>query len=418
LKGQPGSEKVFFTTKILNFQEVSPVSTQAVREYLALVWEQYKLANRKMRSTLLDEVCRNLKMHRKAAIRALSSTKPPRSIQGKGARSKHRRYSEASKDALVKVWRTMNYMGSIRLKPALKDWLPHFQGCSDAVKEELLRMSPKTMDRFLKSAKAELNRKINTGTRRGLRKMITQIPIRNLGEKPNELGHCEVDTVAHCGESMSGTFAWTVTLTDILSGWTECESVWGKTGENVVKALKAIEKRLPFPIKSFYFDNGSEFLNEDMFKEFINSETRIEKIKVFRSRPYRKNDQCYVEQKNYTHVRLLMGYGRIDWKKAIPMMNNAYRSEWSAIQNLFSPQQQLVEKIREGSKVRRWMSEAMTPLERLGGYLPESKYQELMLIKKSTDPFKTNAALKKKVRDMFGYFKNSIPKSQRGKILQ
>ena len=113
-----------------------------------------------------------------------------------------------------------------------------------------------------------------------------------------------------------------------------------------------------------------------------------------------------------------MGYGRIDWKKAIPMMNNAYRSEWSAIQNLFSPQQQLVEKIREGSKVRRWMSEAMTPLERLGGYLPESKYQELMLIKKSTDPFKTNAALKKKVRDMFGYFKNSIPKSQRGKILQ
>ncbi len=99
------------------------MSTQAVREYLALVWEQYKLANRNMRSMLPDEVCRNLKMHRKSAIRALSSSKPPRSIQGKGAKTKRRRYSEASKEALVKVWRTMNYIASIRLKPALKDWL-------------------------------------------------------------------------------------------------------------------------------------------------------------------------------------------------------------------------------------------------------------------------------------------------------
>lgn len=309
-------------------------------------------------------------------------------------------------------------MASLRLKAALKDWLPRYQGCSEAVKEELYRMSAKTMDRYLKAAKAELNRKTNTGTRRGLRKMITQIPVRNLGEKPNELGHCEVDTVAHCGDSMSGTFAWTVTLTDIMSGWTECESIWGKNGVDVVKALRAIEKRLPFSIKCFYFDNGSEFLNDDIFKAFVQPKNGDEKIKVFRSRPYRKNDQCYVEQKNYTHVRKIMGYGRIDWKKAVPMMNNAYRNEWSTIQNLFSPQQQLVEKIREGSKVRRWMSEAMTPLERLGGNIPEEQYQALMDLKKSTDPFKVNAALKKKIRNMFGYFKNTIPKRHHGKILQ
>jgi hypothetical protein len=274
------------------------------------------------------------------------------------------------------------------------------------------------MDRYLKAAKAELNRKINTGTRRGLKKMITKIPIRNLGEKPNELGHCEVDSVAHCGDSMSGTFAWTITLTDIMSGWTECETVWGKHAKDVVKALKKIEERLPFAIRCLYFDNGGEFLNEEMLNEFVESKTRTEKIKVFRSRPYRKNDQCYVEQKNYTHVRLLLGYGRIDWKKAVPMMNNAYRNEWSKIQNLFSPQQQLVEKIRECSKVRRWMSEAMTPLERLGGNIPEEDYQKLMQLKKSTDPFCINAALKKKVKNMFGYFKHSIPKSLRGKILQ
>jgi hypothetical protein len=326
LKGQPGSEIVLFTTKVELFPEDAPVSTQAVREYLALVWGQYKLANRKMRSTLLDEVCRNLKMHRKAAIRALKSPKPPRSSQGKGAKPRRPRYSEASKEVIVQVWRKMNYMASIRLKPALKDWMPHYDGCSQPVKDELLRMSPKTMDRYLKAAKAELNRKINTGTRRGLKKMITKIPIRNLGEKPNELGHCEVDSVAHCGDSMSGTFAWTITLTDIMSGWTECETVWGKHAKDVVKALKKIEERLPFAIRCLYFDNGGEFLNEEMLNEFVESKTRTEKIKVFRSRPYRKNDQCYVEQKNYTHVRLLLGYGRIDWKKAVPMMNNAYRA--------------------------------------------------------------------------------------------
>ena len=394
------------------------MSNQAVREYLALVWEQYKLSNKKMRSTILDEVCRNLKMHRKAAIRALSREHAPRALQGKGSKGKRSRYSDASKLAIIQIWKSMNYMASLRIKAALKDWLPHYQGCTDAVKGELFRMSSKTMDRYLKVSKAELNRKMNTGTRRGLRKMITQIPIRNLGEKPSELGHCEVDTVAHCGDSMSGTFAWTVTLTDIMSGWTECESIWGKHGVNVVKALKEIEKRLPFQIKAFYFDNGSEFLNEDIFNEFIKSKTRQEKIKNFRSRPYRKNDQCYVEQKNYTHVRKLMGYGRINWKNAVSMMNNAYRKEWSTIQNLFSPQQQLVEKIREGSKVRRWMSEAMTPLERLGGHMPESDFQKLKLVQKSTDPFSTNAKLKKKVKEMFGYFKNSIPETQRGKILQ
>ena len=394
------------------------MSSQAVREYLSLVWEQYKNSHRKLKTILLDEVCRNLQIHRKAAIRALNGTKAPRSSQGKGSKTRKKRYSDASKEALVQVWRLMNYMASIRLKPALKDWLPCYQGCSEAVKEELLRMSPKTMDRYLLAAKAALNRKTNTGTRRGLRKMITQIPVRNLGERPVELGHCEVDTVAHCGDSMSGIFAWTVTLTDIVSGWTECESVWGKHGLGVVKALKEIEKRLPFPIKSFYFDNGSEFLNEDMLKEFIKSGNRKEKIDIYRSRPYKKNDQCYVEQKNYTHVRLLMGYGRIDWQKTIPMMNNAYRKEWSIIQNLFSPQQKLVEKIREGSKVRRWMSEAVTPMERLRALLPEKDYEKLKLLKNATDPFKTNSALKKKVRNMFGYFKNSIPKSYRGKILQ
>ena len=115
--------------------------------------------------------------------------KAPRTSQCTGAKTKKRRYSDASKEALVHLWRTMNYMASIRLKPALRDWLPCHQGCSETVKEELLRMSPKTMDRYLLAAKAALNRKTNTGTRRVLRKMVAQIPIGNLSEKPMELCH-------------------------------------------------------------------------------------------------------------------------------------------------------------------------------------------------------------------------------------
>ena len=132
------------------------------------------------------------------------------------------------------------------------------------LRSELLAMSTSTIHRYLADARSALRRKENCGTRKGPNKHIASVPIRPLGEMPQVPGHCEIDCVAHCGDSMSGTFTWTLTLTDMVTGWTECEALWGKTGAAVRVALRTIEKRLPFPLKALYSDNGSEFMNEDV----------------------------------------------------------------------------------------------------------------------------------------------------------
>jgi hypothetical protein len=206
-----------------------------------------------------------------------------------------------------------------------------------------------------------------------------------------------------------------VNLTDIATGWTECESVWGKDGYSVMKAIERMEKRLPFKLIALYVDNGSEFLNEDVVEKYAASR-KPDPIKVFRGRPYRKNDQAYVEQKNYTHVRSIMGYGRIDWEKTIGHMNDLYRKEWRNLQNFFMPQQKLVEKHREGSKIIRKMDSGKTPFERLKEFLSDEQLIRLCEEKEKLNPFKLRHNQRSKVRQMFGYYKNSISKDEWGKM--
>ena len=140
--------------------------------------------------------------------------------------------------------------------------------------EQLLSMSERVIECFLMEKKAQMRRKLNTGTRRGVRKLVTVIPIKPLGLRPEEPGHVEADIVAHCGGSLSGIFAWTLTVTDLATGWTECHAVWGKCGKAVALALIEIEKRLPFPLLSISFDNGSEFLNDDVLRDFVHRPLR------------------------------------------------------------------------------------------------------------------------------------------------
>ena len=412
----PGSEKVVIDENNNTFPEIALVSTQALREYLAHLWKQYKTGSRALKTAILDEIVRNCGLHRKSAVRAMRSNYPPRSFHGyRGGRKKL--YSSRSKEHLVRLWKTMGFICPERMVAALPEWLPHdsHKDLSDEVKTELLRMSVSTIRRFLTEARAELKRKQNTGTRRGIRTFIATVPIRNLGEQPTELGHCEIDCVAHCGGSLSGHFAWTLTVTDILSGWTECEAVWAKDAEHIVSALKLIEKRLPFTLKALYADNGSEFMNEEMVVKFAKLGRKIP-IQVFRSRPYKKNDQAFVEQKNYTHVRHLFGYGRYDWKKSVGHMNDIYRKEWRALQNYFLPQQRLVEKQRQGSKVRRKMSKAETPYQRLQKLLCETSYRELTRDKERTSPFRLRHNQRLKVKRLNAYYRHTMTKQEWGRM--
>ncbi|MBC7661263.1 MAG: hypothetical protein H7249_16325 [Chitinophagaceae bacterium] len=340
---------------------------------------------------------RNVSMHRKALVRLMNRPWAPCSQQARGG-SRKSRYSREAKEQLAVLWNMMGFMCAERTKAALPEWI-HFRehkDCPEAVKAEILKMSASTIVRFLEGERAALQRKLNTGTRRGVRRFVTKVPVRDLEHTPEVLGPCEIDCVAHCGGSLSGTFAWT--LTDIASGWTECKAMFGKDGRLVRKALAKIEGRLPFKLLALYCDNGSKFLNQDVVEWFAIKD-RIDPLKVFRSRPRRKNDQYYVEQKNYTHARKLFGYGRIDAQIGIDMMNSLYRKEWRQLQNFFMPQQKLLSKYRLGSKVKRSMSKPITPYERILG-LDVVVKSALSKEKEIINPFSLRTNQKSKVRTL------------------
>ena len=392
------------------------MSSQAAKEYLELLWKQYQSADRRLKSAILDEVCRNLSIHRKSATRLMTRKYQPRSLQGhRGGRKKH--YSEECKRHLEKLWRAMGYMWPKRMKVAMLEWLKHYEDrtCSDSIRVELLSMSASTIGRFLLKARSMLRRKMNTGTRRGVRRFLTKVPIRNLGVTPTEVGHCEVDCVAHCGGSLSGSFAWTVNLTDIATGWTECEAVWAKDAFHVRRAIEHMEKRLPFKLQAIYVDNGTEFLNEDVVEKYA-AQRKPEPLKVFRGRPYRKNDQAYIEQKNYTHVRHIMGYGRIDWEGSIAQINDLYRKEWRQLQNYYMPQQKLIEKVRNGAKIKRTMDDGATPYDRIKNLLGPEAIADLTHHRNTINPFKARESQRAKVRRIYSYYKNSISTDEWGKM--
>ena len=187
LRWQPECGIIFTNNHISKFySETDLVSIQAAKEYLALIWHQYQEANKKLKGQLLDEVTRNLKIHRKAAIRLLNSKKAPRSEQGKKGSKKKQHYSEESKFHLAQIWKQMGYMGSKRMKSALPLWINSYEykGFNDGIKSEILKMSSRTIERFLIKAKADLRRKLNTGTKRGVKKLVTEVPIRDLEATP------------------------------------------------------------------------------------------------------------------------------------------------------------------------------------------------------------------------------------------
>lgn len=391
------------------------MSIQATREYIALIWGQYQGASRQEKSRLLDELVKNTDMHRKAANRLMRGPKP-RFSRGRG--QSHNCYSEKARRLIILLWKDMGHMGSRRMKEAVSKWLGHWKhpDLDDYTRHELLCMSEATIERCLVQARANFRRQRNAGTKPSASKAKVQIPVRNLGEKVLEPGHCEIDCVAHCGGSLSGEHVWTLTLTDIATGFTEEEAIRFKNGYEVVLALSRIEDRLPFDIVALYMDNGSEFINEDMIKRFSLKKVKIERervINLFRSRAYKKNDQCHVEQKNFTHVRQLFGYERFEGKLMVQLMNGIYRNEWRLLANFFNPQIRLIEKYRVGAKLHRKFAKPKTPYEQLLPYLSDAKKAELAEIYKSLDPFELRKKLKRKLHDVQGY--NSRPMQGLGK---
>lgn len=355
---------------------------------LKMYRKRYQKADRAGRTALLNEVCAQTKYHRKYAIALLG--KPPDSPEpGSAPRRRGVSYSAASIRVLERIWKAAGYPWSVRLKAMLPQWLPwarqHVRGLTPAVEEELLRMSARQMDRRLQEKKRRLKRRLYGRTKPGTL-LKHHIPIKTDQWDVNEPGFTEIDLVSHSGPHASGEFIHSFNLTDIHTGWCETRAIMGKGEAGVVTALEEMRKSLPFTLKAIDSDNGSEFINYHLYRY-----CKKHNIQFTRGRPYKKDDNAHIEQKNWTHVRKLLGWDRYDTPALLEAMNALYRGPWGAMMNLYQPCVKLKEKVRVGNRITRRYDQAQTPLDRLASIYGEkrvpAKLQALIEERKRLDPF-------------------------------
>ena len=373
------------------------MSTQSRREWIGTQRARYRRAARQEKGRMLDEGCRLFGLHRKSLIRALG--RPGRRTPKR--RGRKRRYGPELLGPLKTIWLAAEQPCAKRLQALLPRWLPFYERrhgpLEEAVHLALLAASASTLDRLLRPLRAR--RKGLSGTR-SVRRLEGQIPIRTNFQEVDGPGTFEADTVAHGGTSLAGAFVWTLTLTDIWSGWTENRAVWSKSARQITTRLRDVEKRLVFDIDAFDTDNGSEFINYHLWRYFHN---RAQPVHFTRSRPYHKNDQAHVEQKQWTHVRQLLGYDRLDNPRLVALIDELYRNEWRALQNFFLPTMQLISKTRDGARLRRRHGKPATPYQRLlaSPKIVEQAKEQLRREFAALDPFELHDQIETKLRAIF-----------------
>jgi len=371
--------------------------------YLISVSKRYHAANKQEKGLILKELCESSGFHRKHAIRLLNAR--PKKQQRQIIKGRPCLYSEKLYlEPLKRIWLLSDQLCGKRLKMALALWLPYYGQAYEAldptVYEGLLRMSSATIDRLLASSRIKCKRSM-CGTKPGsiLKK---HIPIKTDQWDVEKPGFLEADTVAHCGTSLSGSFVWSLTMTDINSGWTEIRAVWNKGATGVVMQIENIEACLPFVILGFDCDNGSEFLNWHLMRYFSN-ELGSHRVEFTRSRPYHSDDNAHVEQKNWTHVRQLFGYERFDNQAVVELMNDLYKNEISLLNNYFLPNFKLIKKERVESKIIKKHDKPATPYQRLmsSKHITEEKKQELTERYNQLNPFELKKTIQKKLNVIF-----------------
>ena len=387
------------------------MSPQFKREYVEAVFLRYKKASLSEKTAILDEFCATCNCHRKHAIRVLRKFK--RFVKPKA--KKRGRTSVYNKEPILKplrlIWKASNLPCSKRLKAILPLWLPgyikSFGPLPDDIEKALLTISPATIDRLLKPVKAKYKLHGRATTKPGtlLRK---QIPVKLNQWDESRPGFLEADTVAHCGESMAGIFAFTVDGVDIATGWTEQRAVWGKGEDGVMVQIKDIETSLPFPLLGFDSDNGSEFLNYHLLKHFTQ---RKKPVQFTRSRAYHKDDNSHIEQKNWTHVRQWLGYQRFDNPKVVPLMNKLYKTEWRLFHNFFCPSVKLIAKERIASKTLKRYDDPKTPYQRVmeSPHVSEKTKAALTKQLQTLNPFELRTAIELRLERILTLLHDSKP---------
>ncbi len=356
------------------------------KELFRSTLKRYLGADKQTKTKILDELAANTGMHRKAVIRALKHEQLRDPCKQPGKRGPRIIYGPTITVALKELWEMSGELCAERLKEAIPDYLPPLQRDGDwkhsaSTTELLLQMSIGTMkDRIAKFQKARHPRGVSTTKPSQLKEII---PIRRGPWDNPKPGDGEIDTVVHCGSTLLGNMAYTVNYTSIATGWCEQAAQLNKGQQRTLKSIQSIRNHLPWQLTGLDPDSGSEFINWHC-KEWCDR-TGIE---LTRSRPNHKNDNAHVEQKNYTVVRKVLGYSRIETEEAVALMNELYAGPWRLYINFFQPVMQCVEKKRIGSRYIRKYDIPKTPYQRALEHpdIPQNVKDDLRKTKAKLNP--------------------------------
>lgn len=326
--------------------------------------------------------------------------------KSRAKRQRPRLYDEQVQTALEKLWRLMDYICGKRLQPLLPELIPILErhnefSCDRETRAKLLQISAASIDRLLKAERRKHQLRGRAGTKPGIL-LKKQIPIRTFAEWDEQRpGFAEIDLVGHDGGVAAGDYCQTLDLTDIATTWTETKAVRNKAQTWVFAALKEIRQNLPFPLLGIDSDNGSEFINK-----YLTEYCQKQKLTFTRSRPYRKNDNCFVEQKNYSIVRRAAGYQRYDSELQLQLLNQLYAT-LRLYTNFFQPTMKLQSKERVGSKVIKRYDRAQTPYQRVlaAAFVSKAEKQALRAKYETLNP----AALKRKLMRLQDRLVKSMP---------
>ena len=375
------------------------MSPRSKRDVLRAVQPRYQKANRERKSRILDEFCATTGYHRKYAIYLLNSDLEELTCLRR--RKRGHTYSAHVVSVLAKIWEAADYPWSVRLKAIIPLWLPwarkHIKELTPEVERQLLKISTRQMDRRLRHIKKALGRRIYGRTKPGTL-LKHHIPIKTHAWDVDTAGFAEIDLVSHSGSNASGEFIYSLNLTDIHTTWVETAAVMGKGQKGVLDAITDIHRSLPFQLRGLDSDNGSEFLNHHLY-----TYCKEQGIQFTRSRPYKRDDNAHIEQKNWTHVRKLLGWDRYDSHKALVALNRLYRDELRLMMNLFQPSVKLVRKTRLGSRLIRRYDQPQTPLDRLGASKigKSKKVAALLELRNSIDPFELSRTIERKLKRIY-----------------
>jgi hypothetical protein len=368
-------------------------------EVLQKLRRRYETAGAEHKRKLLDQAQELLGYHRKAAIRALRQPRVergPRIITGRPVE-----YEPSLLGRWLRpIWRATDYACGRRLVAMLPEWIPayeeHERRLPGEVREKLLLASGRTLDRLLEPLRVP-------GTGRSLTRpgslLRQQIPIRGSVWEEGKAGWLEVDTVALCGGSVAGEFVWMVDGVDYATTWVEVRAMWGRGQAGTLSALRDVEASLPFSLLGLDSDNGGEFLNYHVLNWL---QKRRRPVFMTRSRPYKKDDNAHVEQKNWTHIRQCFGYERHDNPEVVEPMNALVKGAYGQLLNYFHASLKLERKERKAGKVQRIYGAAQTPLARVLGsaQVTAQTKQRLRQHKASLNPFALKQAVDRSLKEI------------------